>query len=82
MKYLVDEAGIQQDRFRLSIAGPNEPFHLEADPLLMRRNSRVEIHQLGEGVLDGWGAPAERQHRFRKQPGPVDSKSERQGSDE
>jgi chemotaxis protein MotB len=65
MQYLVDELQMDPDRFRLTVAGPNEPCHIGTDQQLMQRNSRVEIYELNETVADAWGSPAQRRHHYR-----------------
>ena len=45
-------AGIDRRRIRIGVAGENEPFEVEGDPLKIRQNSRVEIHLLNEWVVE------------------------------
>lgn len=44
------QLGLEAKRFRISIAGGNEPLHTEPDPLLRKENSRVEVYMLDEFV--------------------------------
>ncbi len=60
--------GIDPKRFRLSVAGENEPSQVADDPALLKDNSRVEIIMLDELVSDFQGSPEERGQRVRRQP--------------
>lgn len=64
MHYLVDELGIDAQRIRLSVAGPNEPVHLGVDAAKMRENPRVELYLLEEVISDLSGTPEERRQRY------------------
>ncbi len=57
MNFLV-KLGVEKRRFRLAVAGPNEPVHLGVDPIESQKNSRVEIVLLDERVEDLEGKPA------------------------
>jgi chemotaxis protein MotB len=59
MEYLVG-LGIDARRFRLAVAGENEPRHIGNDPLLQRENPRVEVFMLNELTEDLRGTPEER----------------------
>lgn len=43
MEYLV-AAGVDRRRFRLDVAGPNEPAQISDDPELLKENARVEVY--------------------------------------
>jgi chemotaxis protein MotB len=64
MRVLVDELGIDASRIRISVAGPNEPAHLDADAKQMTQNPRVEVYLLDEVVRDLQGTAEEQQQRF------------------
>jgi chemotaxis protein MotB len=64
MRYFVDQLGFDEQRFRISIAGPNEPVHIAADPTSQRDNPRVEILMLDEVVSDLMGTKEEQNQRF------------------
>jgi chemotaxis protein MotB len=64
VRYLVDERGIDEQRFRIAIAGPNEPMHIATDPTSQRDNPRVEILMLDEVVSDLMGTKEEQQQRY------------------
>lgn len=54
--------GIERRRFRLSVAGPNEPLEAGTDPVRLRENPRVEVFLLDEIIgdleaVDGQGNP-------------------------
>jgi chemotaxis protein MotB len=63
MDYLI-ELGIDPERLRLSVAGPNEPLHLSARPDRQQRNPRVEVFMLEEVVKDLQGTREERDARY------------------
>lgn len=52
MKYLVEEMGVDPERIRLSVAGPNEPVYTGTDPEQLTRNPRVQVFELNEVVTD------------------------------
>jgi len=52
MQYLVEELGIDPRRCRLSVAADNEPLFVDADPIKLQKNPRVEVFMLEEGVSD------------------------------
>ncbi|MFV2066456.1 MAG: flagellar motor protein MotB [Pirellulales bacterium] len=58
--------GIDPHRFRLAIAGDNEPVHLGIDPKERRKNSRVEVVMLNETVQDLEGTPEERESIYSR----------------
>lgn len=60
LQHLVDEQGIELQRFRLVSAGDSEPMHAGSDPAGMRSNSRVEVFMLDETVNDLRGTEDER----------------------
>lgn len=64
VRYMVDELKIEPQRIRVSVAGPNEPVHIGADPEKMRQNPRVEIYLLDEVVSDLSGTKEEWDQRF------------------
>jgi chemotaxis protein MotB len=64
VRYLVDQLGVDEQRFRISIAGPHEPMHIAADPTSQRDNPRVEILMLDEVVSDLMGTMDEQVQRF------------------
>jgi chemotaxis protein MotB len=47
-QFLIEQEGIDRRRFRLGVSGRNDPLYSSADPVLMSRNSRVEVYLLGE----------------------------------
>ena len=52
MQYLVEELGIESRRVRLSLSADNEPLYVDADPIKLQRNPRVEIFMLEEVIGD------------------------------
>ena len=62
--YMVQELKIDPRRLRMSVAGPNEPLHIDADPIKLQQNPRVEIFVLDEIVTDLVGTEEERQRRY------------------
>jgi chemotaxis protein MotB len=50
MQYLVEDLGIERDRLRLSLAADNDPLYLDADPIKLQKNPRVEVFMLEEVV--------------------------------
>jgi len=62
------EAGIDAQRIRLSVAGPNEPRNLGQRTRDLRSNSRVEVFMLDEVKEDLQGTPEERGRRFAVPP--------------
>ena len=64
LRYLVDQLGVDEQRFRISIAGPNEPMHIAADPTSQQDNPRVEILMLDEVVSDLMGTKEEQNQRY------------------
>ena len=52
MQYLVEDLGIERSRLRLSLAADNDPLYLDADPLKLQKNPRVEVFMLEEVVGD------------------------------
>jgi chemotaxis protein MotB len=50
MQYLVEELGIERERLRLSLAADNDPLYLDADPIKLQKNPRVEVFMLEEVV--------------------------------
>ncbi len=64
MTYLVEELGIEPQRIRLSLAGPNEPLHLGTDPAKLQQNPRVEIFLTDEVAEDRVGSESERRERY------------------
>jgi len=52
MQYLVEELEIERARIRLSLAADNDPLYLEADPIKLQKNPRVEVFMLEEVVGD------------------------------
>lgn len=63
MQQLV-EFGVEPNRFRLCTAGEYEPVHITADPVLQKRNSRVEVLMMNELARDFEGTAAEKQSRY------------------
>lgn len=63
MVYLI-ELGIDPQRLRLGVAGPNEPRHLDVQPGQQQENARVEVFMLEEVVKDLQGTPEEREARY------------------
>jgi chemotaxis protein MotB len=63
LHYLCD-AGIDPQRIRLSVAGPNEPRDLGERTSDLQGNSRVEVFMLDEVKEDLQGTPRERGRRF------------------
>ncbi len=61
--YLV-ELGIDRKRIRIAVAGDNEPVHVGNDPLLRKRNNRVEVTVLNELVEDLKGSAEEKNRRY------------------
>ena len=52
MQYLVEELGIDPRRLRLSVAADNEPLYVDADPIKLQKNPRVEVFMLEEVIND------------------------------
>ena len=63
MEFLIEQ-GIDKKRFRIQLAGPNEPAHIGHDPDKIRRNARVEVLLLAELTEDLEGTKDEREDRF------------------
>lgn len=63
MTYM-EAAGIEPDRFRLSQAGPFEPFTLRVETAKRGQNSRVEVCPLNEVVEEFVGTREERAEMF------------------
>jgi len=72
MAYLVD-LGIDPVRLRMSVAGPNEPYHIGTDPVQLRKNPRVEVYMLDEIVEDLAGTDKEKNLRFLDAPREADA---------
>lgn len=64
LQHLVDQEGIELQRFRLVSAGDSEPMHAGNDPAGMRSNSRVEVFMLDETVNDLRGTEEERANQL------------------
>lgn len=64
LDYLVEKGGLEAQRFRLSVAGGNEPIHAGTDPILGLGNSRVEIFLLDEMAEEFRGTSEERDSQF------------------
>jgi len=62
MKHLV-ESGVNRRRFRLEVAGPNEPAHITEDPELLKKNARVEVYLRRQLADKARGTEQERAHR-------------------
>ncbi|RMF87852.1 MAG: flagellar motor protein MotB [Planctomycetota bacterium] len=63
------EMGIDERRIRISVAGPNEPLHIDHDPKKRELNARIEIYMLNELTQDLQGTPDEQQDRSATLPG-------------
>ncbi len=57
---LVDQEGIEPERFRISSAGDSEPMHRAGGSVAIARNPRVEVFLLDETVEDLHGTSNER----------------------
>jgi chemotaxis protein MotB len=68
MQYLTEGLGLDPQRIRMSVAGPNEPAHIGTDEEKLRQNSRVEVYLLDEVVSDSVGTSEELQGRFVEDP--------------
>jgi chemotaxis protein MotB len=64
VRFLVDHEQIDEQRIRISIAGPNEPMHITSDPISQRQNPRVEVFMLDEVVTDSMGTQEELEQRY------------------
>lgn len=62
--FLIDDLGIDAQRVRIAVAGPNEPCTLAVDPELQKLNDRVEVYMLDEVSDDLNGSPGELDARF------------------
>jgi chemotaxis protein MotB len=62
MQYLV-ESGVDRRRFRLEVAGPNEPVHISEDADLLKENARVEVYLRRQLADKARGTEKERAHR-------------------
>jgi len=62
--------GINPRRIRIGVAANNEPVRLGDDPLLQKKNSRVEIFMLNEWIrdLEGTGDEKDRQYSTEVAP--------------
>ena len=63
MDFLV-KIGMDAKRMRMVAAADNEAVHIGSDPLLQKRNSRVEIFLLNELVRDLEGTAEEKRSRY------------------
>ncbi|MCA9100200.1 MAG: OmpA family protein [Planctomycetales bacterium] len=62
MEQLVD-LGVDRRRFRLEVAGPNEPAHISNDPEKLKENSRVEVYLRQQLADEARGTEQERAGR-------------------
>jgi len=69
MDFLV-KFGINPKRIRISVAGENEPRHIKNDPLLLKKNPRVEVFMLDELTGDFEGTPNEKLQRVSTRDAP------------
>ncbi len=67
VKEFMVEQGIDEKRFRLEQAGPNEPAHIGHDPDKIQRNARVEVLLLAELTEELEGTKNEREGRFTEE---------------
>ncbi|MCH2130377.1 MAG: OmpA family protein [Pirellulaceae bacterium] len=56
--------GIERQRFRISVAGPNEPIDIGTDPDQLKQNPRVEVFLLDEIVADLEGDSTQKKQQF------------------
>jgi chemotaxis protein MotB len=63
MEFLVS-LGIKSQRFRMSVAGANEPKHLATDKALREQNARVEVLLLSELTREFVGEAGEIDRKF------------------
>ncbi len=61
---LLVEFGIDPQRLRLSVAGPNEPLHVGTQAGQQQQNPRVEVFMLEEVVNDLQGTREQRDSRY------------------
>ncbi|TWU65253.1 flagellar motor protein MotB [Crateriforma conspicua] len=59
-RYLIEQEGIEAERFRIATAGGTEPMHNSAGNAATSRNPRVEVFLLDETVDDLHGTEEER----------------------
>jgi len=57
-------SGIKRQRFRISVAGPNEPLEVGTDAARLMENPRVEVFMLDEVVADLEGTDAQRNQNY------------------
>ncbi len=62
--FLIEDIGIDQERIRIAVAGPHEPYTLAEDADLQKLNPRVEVYLLDEVSNDLSGTADERDRRF------------------
>lgn len=65
-QFLTQEQGIDARRFRIAVAGPNEPTYVGTDPRSRQENSRVEVVMLDERVEDLEGTEEQRNKRYKE----------------
>ncbi len=70
LRQLVDLHKIDNERIRISVAGPYEPMHISPDQASQKSNPRVEIYMLNEVVSDLMGTKDELDQRFMDEEGP------------
>ncbi|HYW81119.1 MAG TPA: flagellar motor protein MotB [Thermoguttaceae bacterium] len=58
------ELGIDRKRIRIAAAADNEPMHIGNDPLLQKKNNRVEVTMLNELVEDLKGSAEEKNRGY------------------
>lgn len=57
------KSGVDAGRFRIEVAGPNEPAHISDDPDLLKENARVEVYLRQQLADTARGTEQERAHR-------------------
>lgn len=68
------ELGINPKRIRIAVAGDHEPIHIGNDPLLQKKNNRVEVTMLNELIEDLEGSAEEKKQRYSGEEGRIERK--------
>jgi len=68
------ELGINPKRLRIAVAADKEPIHIGNDPLLQKKNDRVEVTMLNELIEDLQGTAEEKEQRYSNEKDRIDRK--------